>query len=170
MSQCRGNTHCIFKKEILDFFSSACAPPALGTVAGGCQDPTVALSLIYLCHLPPDSILPVAGAGSHHLCASLSPSCARTRASYKCIQYSTIRAEPKNSTGSWGSRTNVKVCGSTITFKGLTVSRQVFVHNPTEQSSMQGGERMVGIERKNQLSFGCREGFMDVVTPGSAKG
>ena len=100
----------------------------------------------------------------------LSPSCARTRASYKCIQYSTIRAEPKNSTGSWGSRTSVKVCGGTITFKGLTVSRQVFVHNPMQQSFMRGGERMVGIERKSQLSFGCRQGFMEVVTPGSAKG
>ena len=29
---------------------------------------------------------------------------------------------------------------------------------------------MVGIERKSQLSLGCREGFMEVVTLGSAKG
>lgn len=139
-------------------------------MAGGCHGPTVALALICLCHLPLDSIVPEAGVGSHHLCASLSPSCAQTRASYKYAQCSPIRAEPKNSPGSRGPRTNVKVCGSTITFKGLTVSRQVFVHNPTQQSSVQGGERMAGIERKSPLKLACREGFTEVATLGSAKG
>lgn len=118
-------------------------------------DPTVALALDCLCHLPLDS-MSLRAVGSHHLCASLSPSCAQTRASYKYAQCSPIRAGTKASPGS-GDPELMSRCVEAITFKGLTVSRQVFVHNPTQQSSVQGGERMAGIERKSPLKLACRE-------------
>lgn len=164
----QGNTHCIFKEEILDFLSWACAPPAPGTVAGGCHGPTVALCLICLCHLPLDSIVPEAGLGLItfvHLSASDPP---RQGLPYKYAQCSPIRAEPKNSPGSRGPKNQCQGVWKHNYFRG-SQSQTGVVHNPT-CAQLCAGWREDGRHREEEPAETCLQGGLHGGHLGSAKG